>query len=367
MFFKNFLFCNAKLKFLKRNLFFFCIFFFTSASALAGNDSTFYYFDCDTCIHFITSYESDSLVKCVSYTKEGDTIYYWDSRTGQYIVKISYEIDEFLTKTESWELMNINRGKLKLPRLEYESADYIGEMDQAASQPTAQEPARKMSQEEWIKFAKLKYAQEDFENQLKQVFFNRFPDGYDKIFENSRFRVVLKTKNNSLKVGRFQKYFQGRLLAYGNYSNNKPVGIWFVLPSKLNYTFDIRWLRNDGYLIESGRYHGFSLPYFFLPLILIFFFLYQSIRKGWYAKYFYTTLFLFLCIIPIAFNMEQPSNELVIFILICGVFFTMLSFINMFFKKESGTLFWLNIIIFLAGTFCLGLIGLISQMGKIGG
>lgn len=106
MYFKKFLFCNSKLKFLKRNLLFSCIFLFTSASAFAGNDSAFYYFDCDTCIHFNTTYESDSLVKCVSYTKEGDTIYHWDSRTGQYIVKISYEIDEFLTQSESWELMN---------------------------------------------------------------------------------------------------------------------------------------------------------------------------------------------------------------------------------------------------------------------
>lgn len=218
-----------------------------------------------------------------------------------------------------------------------------------------------------MEYSKLKYAHEDFENKLRQIFYYRFPDGYDKIFESNGFKVVLKTKNNSLKVGRFQKYFQGRLLAQGNYSNNKPVGIWFVLPSKLNYLFDIRWLKNDGYLMESGRYQGYSLLYFFLPLVLIFYFLYRSIRNGWYAKYFYITLVLFLCLIPIAYNMDQPSNELVIFILICGVYFTLLSLMNMFFRKESGTLLLLNILIFLAGTCCLILIGLISQMGKIGG
>lgn len=367
MILKQFLASYSRLKLLKRNILFTSFLLFNLSAAFAGNDSTFYYFDCDTCIHFVTSYESDSLVKCVSYTKEGDTIYYWDSRTGQYIVKISYEIDEFLTQSERWESMNFNREKSKLSRLNYEGADYIGEMDQSEAPSTTQEPAKKMSQEEWMEYAKLKYAHEDFENRLKQTFFYRFPNGYDKIFENNGFKVVLKTKNNSLKVGRFQKYFQGRLLAYGNYSNNKPVGIWFVLPSKLNYLFDIRWLKNDDYLIESGRYQGFSLPYFFLPLILIFYFLYRSIQKGWYAKYFYTTLIVFLFIIPIAFNMEQPSNELVIFILICGILFTLLSFMNMFFRKESGTLLWLNILIFLAGTCCLILIGLISQMGKIGG
>lgn len=365
--FKQILASYSKLKLLKRNLFFYSFFVFNISAAFAGNDSTFYYFDCDTCIHFVTTYESDSLVKCVSYTKEGDTIYHWDSRTGQYIVKISYEIDEFLTQTEDWELMNINREKSKLPRLSYESSDYLSEMDQAEATSTTREPAKKMSQEEWMEYSKLKYAHEDFENKLRQIFYYRFPDGYDKIFESNGFKVVLKTKNNSLKVGRFQKYFQGRLLAQGNYSNNKPVGIWFVLPSKLNYLFDIRWLKNDGYLMESGRYQGYSLLYFFLPLVLIFYFLYRSIRNGWYAKYFYITLVLFLCLIPIAYNMDQPSNELVIFILICGVYFTLLSLMNMFFRKESGTLLLLNILIFLAGTCCLILIGLISQMGKIGG
>lgn len=367
MIFRQYLAFNFRLKLLKRSILFVFLVLFSWITVSASNDSTFYYFDCDTCIHFITTYESDSLVKCVSYNKEGDTIYHWDSRTGKYILKLSYEIDEFLTQSEELELSNIKREKLGLPRFSNESYNYIGEMDQSAMPATGDMHPRKMSQEEWMEFTKLKYAEEAFENKLNQTFYYRFPDGYDKIFESNGFKVVLKTKKGYFWVGRFQKYFQGKLLSYGYYADNKPVGIWFILPSKLNYTFDIRWFKNDDELIEGGSYQGFSLPYFFLPLILVFLFLYLSIRKGWYAKYFYTILVLFLCLIPLAFNIEQPSKELLIFILIGGILITILALLNMFFRKESGTMLWLNILIFLAGSFGLLLLGLISQMGKIGG
>jgi hypothetical protein len=345
----------------KHPLFILSIFSFLISRA--DTDSVIYHYECKTCPRYILTFHENTITKCVRLDEKGDTVYYWDLSRALFVNKSRGELYGFITSAEERAFENIERRKQGQAPLKDSYDDGVIMEGPVESNG----PAKPILS---LKEQKAKYLWENNdrieEDKRNQIFYRTHVDGYTSIYESADFKVVFTTRQYGVREGDFKKFYKGKLVVSGQYNNNKAHGLWLFYPYSLSRIPDIRWFNNSYKIMDEGKYGGLSLLYFGIPLILLFVFLFLSIKYKWYATYFYSLIGLASLLILLAIKGSHAMSFIISIGIICALI-TLLSFINILLGKKSGTLLIINILILLAGIALIFLVYAVSHMGKIGG